>query len=41
MTSPSLKEPRKFAPLGKNGQDAGNGLLKLRGIVFDVDGTLW
>ncbi|KAL2071570.1 hypothetical protein VTL71DRAFT_12805 [Oculimacula yallundae] len=43
MTSPLLKEPKRFAPLGGKGGSAdegGKGLTKLRGVVFDVDGTL-
>jgi len=43
MTSSFSKEtPRRFAPLG--GGDSGkveNEGKKLKGIVFDVDGTLW
>lgn len=41
MTSPLSNEPRRFAPLGKKGQDARKDLPTLKGIVFDVDGTLW
>ncbi|KAH7350887.1 HAD-like domain-containing protein [Rhexocercosporidium sp. MPI-PUGE-AT-0058] len=37
MSSPLLKESRRFAPLGT---DAGGELPQLKGIVFDVDGTL-
>jgi len=37
MTRPLLKEPRRFAPLG---EDAGGDSPELKGIVFDVDGTL-
>ncbi|KAK0108361.1 hypothetical protein ONS95_003174 [Cadophora gregata] len=37
MTISLLREPRRFAPLGS---DSGGDLPKLRGIVFDVDGTL-
>ncbi|CZR60345.1 related to HAD superfamily hydrolase [Phialocephala subalpina] len=40
MTSPLSKEPRRFAPLGQKGEDAAKELPKLKGIVFDVDGTL-
>jgi hypothetical protein len=40
MTSSLLKEPRRFAPL-KEGAEQVEGVPKLRGIVFDVDGTLW
>jgi hypothetical protein len=38
MTSSLVKEPRRFAPLRaqENGNDP-----KLKGVVFDVDGTLW
>ncbi|TVY84009.1 putative uncharacterized hydrolase [Lachnellula suecica] len=36
MTTPLSKEPRRFAPLGKDG----GRLPTLKGIVFDVDGTL-
>jgi hypothetical protein len=49
MTSPLLgKEPRRFAPLreGPGGGQSGGGeeggkVQRLKGIVFDVDGTLW
>ena len=40
MTTPLLKEPRRFAPL-KEGVVNTGGAPKLKGIVFDVDGTLW
>lgn len=40
MTAPLSKEPRKFAPLGNLGGQVG-GLPILKGVVFDVDGTLW
>lgn len=40
MTSTLLKQPRRFAPLGIKDADGGE-LPKLKGIVFDVDGTLW
>jgi hypothetical protein len=40
MTTPLSKEPRRFAPL-RNGCEKVEGLPKLKGIVFDVDGTLW
>ncbi|TVY30498.1 putative uncharacterized hydrolase [Lachnellula hyalina] len=39
MTTPLLKEPRRFAPL-KEGVVNTSGAPKLKGIVFDVDGTL-
>jgi hypothetical protein len=38
MATPLSKEPRKFAPL--SGKDVGEAPT-LRGVVFDVDGTLW
>jgi hypothetical protein len=40
MTSSLSKEPRRFAPL-REGAEQVDGVPKLRGIVFDVDGTLW
>jgi len=41
MSSKSLKnEPRRFAPL-KEGVSFDKGVPKLKGVVFDVDGTLW
>ncbi|TVY49543.1 putative uncharacterized hydrolase [Lachnellula occidentalis] len=39
MTTPLSKEPRRFAPLGEGIANTG-GAPKLKGIVFDVDGTL-
>jgi hypothetical protein len=39
-TSLSQSTPRRFAAL-KEGVDGQEGLPKLKGIVFDVDGTLW
>jgi hypothetical protein len=41
ITTRSLTEPRRFAPLGELGDKGVEGLPKLKGIVFDVDGTLW
>jgi len=41
MTTRLSKEPRRFAPLGGGGDKEVEGLPKLKGIVFDVDGTLW
>jgi hypothetical protein len=41
MTSTLGKEPRRFAPLGEGGEKKREGFPKLKGIVFDVDGTLW
>ena len=38
--SASSKEPRRFAPLRKGAVDT-TSIPKLKGIVFDVDGTLW
>lgn len=40
MTTPLSKEPRRFAPL-KEGIENTGGAPRLKGIVFDVDGTLW
>jgi hypothetical protein len=40
MTTVLSREPRRFAPL-KEGAVVPDGVPKLRGIVFDVDGTLW
>jgi hypothetical protein len=40
-TSASRSGPRRFAPLGKTDDEAGNAVPKLKGVVFDVDGTLW
>jgi hypothetical protein len=40
MTSSLSKESRRFAPL-REGAEQVDGVPKLRGIVFDVDGTLW
>lgn len=39
MSTPLSREPRRFAPLGDGGSS--EGAPKLKGIVFDVDGTLW
>jgi len=33
--------PRQFAPLGDSKTAPKEGLQKLKGVVFDVDGTLW
>lgn len=41
MTTRLSKEPRRFAPLGGGVDKLAEGLPKLKGIVFDVDGTLW
>ncbi len=44
MTSPLAKEPRRFAPLREgvqSGVEDGGHVQRLKGIVFDVDGTLW
>jgi len=40
VMSASLKAPRRFAPL-KEGVVDTKDVPKLKGIVFDVDGTLW
>lgn len=37
--SPGSAVPRRFAPLRDGPPPAG--VPRLRGIVFDVDGTLW
>jgi len=36
----SSKEPRRFAPL-KEGAANTSSIPRLKGVVFDVDGTLW
>ena len=42
MTTPLSKEPRNFAPLKEGGEGGGKSEApKLKGVVFDVDGTLW
>jgi hypothetical protein len=41
MTARLSKEPRRFAPLGAGADKGDEGLPRLKGIVFDVDGTLW
>lgn len=33
--------PRRFAALGKSEDPSTNAAPKLKGVVFDVDGTLW
>lgn len=40
MTTALSREPRRFAPL-KEGTVVADGVPRLRGVVFDVDGTLW
>jgi hypothetical protein len=40
MTTKS-KEPRRFAPLKEGADKEVEGVPKLKGVVFDVDGTLW
>lgn len=40
MTSANLKEPRRFKPLKEGVDGKGEGQV-LKGVVFDVDGTLW
>jgi len=34
-------QPRRFAPLKQTTAGKDNELPKLKGVVFDVDGTLW
>jgi hypothetical protein len=41
MTTRLSKGLRRFAPLGDRNDKGLEGLPKLKGIVFDVDGTLW
>ena len=43
MATPLSKEssPRRFAPLKESSNRVKDGLPRLKGIVFDVDGTLW
>jgi hypothetical protein len=43
MTAPLSKvsSPRRFAPLKEASDKVSEGLPRLKGIVFDVDGTLW
>ena len=41
MTTPVSKVPRRFAPLKEDGDKEAEGIPRLKGIVFDVDGTLW
>ena len=41
MATQLPKTPRKFAPLKKSGDKTIEGAPKLKGVVFDVDGTLW
>jgi hypothetical protein len=38
-----VPRPRRFAPLKKDtGEtDLGDGVRMLKGVIFDVDGTLW
>lgn len=40
-TFPRMGEPRRFAPLKDGSDGKADELPKLKGIVFDVDGTLW
>lgn len=41
MTTRLEKEARRFLPLGEGANKVVEGVPKLKGIVFDVDGTLW
>ena len=41
MPTSKSKEPRRFAPLKEGADKALEGVPKLKGVVFDVDGTLW
>jgi hypothetical protein len=39
--TPKSKGPRRFAPLREGTKVEREGLPRLKGVVFDVDGTLW
>jgi hypothetical protein len=41
MSATILKAPRVFAPLKGVDDETTEGAPKLKGVVFDVDGTLW
>jgi hypothetical protein len=41
MATPKSKEPRRFAPLKEGADKTTEGVPVLKGVVFDVDGTLW
>ena len=41
MAATLLKTPRQFAPLKESGDNTAERVPRLRGVVFDVDGTLW
>lgn len=41
MAAQLLMAPRQFAPLKETGDKTTETAPKLKGVVFDVDGTLW
>ena len=41
MAAQLLMAPRQFAPLKETGDKTKETAPKLKGVVFDVDGTLW
>lgn len=41
MSQTPRRAPKRFAPLDPQRGGGGSGAPKLKGIVFDVDGTLW
>ena len=41
MSQMPRRAPKRFAPLDPQRGGGGSGAPKLKGIVFDVDGTLW
>jgi hypothetical protein len=41
MSTNPPKTPRRFAPLKEGGDETAERAPKLKGVVFDVDGTLW
>jgi hypothetical protein len=41
MSTQLSKEPRRFAPLKEGGDKTREGAPEIKGVVFDVDGTLW
>jgi hypothetical protein len=41
MTTQRSGEPRRFAPVKEGADMEVEGVPKLKGVVFDMDGTLW
>ena len=39
--SQARRPPKRFAPLDPERRGGGEDLPRLKGVVFDVDGTLW